>query len=137
MTDTQTLFKTAVLVNNYSLYLAGEARFFYCDFWRSRRGHIWEPPGLPHHTLRRSTDMQAVLSFLLDEVDFPLCRATRLVDYCKQHGIQFNVRGLRAAQDFNYEFEMQGINCGIAPDIKTVLLVAPPEFQFICSSTIR
>ena len=60
-----------------------------------------------------------------------------LVDHCKQHDIRFNIRGLRAAQDFNYEFEMHGINCDIAPDINTVFLVAPPEFQFISSSTIR
>ena len=60
-----------------------------------------------------------------------------LVDYCRQHDIRFNIRGLRAAQDFNYEFEMHGINCDIAPEINTVFLIAPPEFQFISSSTIR
>jgi pantetheine-phosphate adenylyltransferase len=60
-----------------------------------------------------------------------------LVDYCKRHDIRFNIRGLRAAQDFNYEFEMHGINCDIAPEINTVFLIAPPEFQFISSSTIR
>ncbi len=60
-----------------------------------------------------------------------------LVDYCKQHDIRFNIRGLRAAQDFNYEFEMHGINCDIAPEINTVFLMAPPEFQFISSSTIK
>lgn len=60
-----------------------------------------------------------------------------LVDYCRQHGIRFNIRGLRAAQDFNYEFEMHGINHDIAPEINTVFLIAPPEFQFISSSTIR
>src|SRR6187402_171836 len=43
-----------------------------------------------------------------------------LVDYCRSHDIRFNIRGLRAAPDFN-----------------TVFLVAPPEFQFVSSSTIR
>jgi pantetheine-phosphate adenylyltransferase len=60
-----------------------------------------------------------------------------LVDYCRRHDIRFNIRGLRAAQDFNYEFEMHGINHDIAPEINTVFLIAPPEFQFISSSTIR
>jgi pantetheine-phosphate adenylyltransferase len=60
-----------------------------------------------------------------------------LVDYCKRHDIRFNIRGLRATQDFNYEFEMHGINCDIAPEINTVFLVAPPEFQFVSSSTIK
>ena len=50
-----------------------------------------------------------------------------LVDYCRQHDIRFNIRGLRAAQDFNYEFEMHGINCDIAPEINTVFLIAPPR----------
>jgi pantetheine-phosphate adenylyltransferase len=60
-----------------------------------------------------------------------------LVDYCRDYDIRFNIRGLRAAQDFNYEFEMHGINCDMAPDVNTVFLIAPPEFQFISSSTIR
>lgn len=60
-----------------------------------------------------------------------------LVDYCRQHDIRFNIRGLRAVQDFNYEFEMHGANHDIAPEINTVFLIAPPEFQFISSSTIR
>ena len=60
-----------------------------------------------------------------------------LTDYCKEFDIQFNIRGLRAAQDFNYEFEMHGIHCDIAPDLNTVFLPAPPEFQFVSSSTIK
>ena len=58
-------------------------------------------------------------------------------DYCKRHDIRFDIRGLRATQDFNYEFEMHGINCDIAPEINTVFLVAPPELQFVSSSTIK
>ena len=58
-----------------------------------------------------------------------------LVDYCKDHDIRFNIRGLRAVQDFNYEFEMHGINCDVAPEINSVFLVAPPAFQFISSSS--
>ena len=60
-----------------------------------------------------------------------------LVDYCKDHDIRFNIRGLRAVQDFNYEFEMHGINCDVAPEINSVFLVAPPAFQFISSSIIK
>lgn len=60
-----------------------------------------------------------------------------LVDYCLEQQIGFNIRGLRAAQDFNYEFEMHLINCDIAPGIDTVFLPAPPAFQFLSSSTIK
>ena len=60
-----------------------------------------------------------------------------LVEYCQQNRVEFNIRGLRAAQDFNYEFEMHLINCDIAPGINTIFLPAPPEFQFLSSSTIK
>src|SRR5918995_2575931 len=53
-TDAHTLMKTTVLVNNYSSYLrlaSCDAGFFYCDFWRSRRGHIWGPLPRPYHNL--------------------------------------------------------------------------------------
>ncbi|MGD9880140.1 MAG: hypothetical protein AB7F22_15480 [Reyranella sp.] len=59
------------------------------------------------------------------------------MDYCKTHAVAFNIRGLRAAQDFNYEFEMHGTNIDMAPEVNTVFLVAPPEFQFISSTTIK
>src|SRR5215216_2826234 len=36
--------------------------FFCCDFWRSRRPHIWGPLSHPYDGLRRSTAMPAVLS---------------------------------------------------------------------------
>jgi pantetheine-phosphate adenylyltransferase len=52
--------------------------------------------------------------------------ADLLVDYCRAHDIRFNIRGLRAVQDFNYEFEMHGTNCDMVPEINTVFLVAAP-----------
>jgi pantetheine-phosphate adenylyltransferase len=60
-----------------------------------------------------------------------------LVEYCQEHEVKFNIRGLRAAQDFNSEFEMHLINCDIAPGIDTIFLPAPPEFQFLSSSAIK
>lgn len=60
-----------------------------------------------------------------------------LVDYCRDHDIAFNIRGLRAVQDFNYELEMHGMNCDMAPEVNTVFLMAPPEYQFVSSSTIK
>lgn len=60
-----------------------------------------------------------------------------LADYCRARDIRFNVRGLRAVQDFNYEFEMHGTNCEMAPEVNTVFFIAPPEFQFVSSSTIK
>ena len=60
-----------------------------------------------------------------------------LVDYSRSHDIRFNIRGLRAAQDFNYEYEMHGINCDMAPEINTVFLVAPPELSSSAAARSR
>jgi hypothetical protein len=73
-TDARTLAKTAVLVNNYSSISiphrpAGQAGFFCCDFWRSRRRHIWGRPRRPYHGLGRPTDVKAMLSPYRIEVD--------------------------------------------------------------------
>ena len=47
--------RTTVLVNNYSSspgLASCDVGFFYCDFWRSRRRHIWGPLPPPYHNLR-------------------------------------------------------------------------------------
>jgi pantetheine-phosphate adenylyltransferase len=60
-----------------------------------------------------------------------------LVDFVKEVNARVIVRGLRAASDFEYEFEMATMNRSMAPEIETVFLVASPEYMFISSSLIR
>lgn len=60
-----------------------------------------------------------------------------LVDYARKHGAKVLVRGLRAASDFEYEFEMAMMNRSLAPELETVFFVASPEFMFISSTLIR
>jgi hypothetical protein len=50
---------------------AGDTGFFYCDFWRSRSGHIWAPLAPSYQGVHRSADMQAMLSPYRLEVDQP------------------------------------------------------------------
>jgi pantetheine-phosphate adenylyltransferase len=47
------------------------------------------------------------------------------------------LRGLRAVSDFDYEFQMTGLNAQLAPDIETAFLMASGDNQFISSSFIR
>lgn len=47
------------------------------------------------------------------------------------------VRGIRNAQDFDYETEMALVNRRIAPQVKTVYMVPPPELTEVSSSTVR
>lgn len=46
-------------------------------------------------------------------------------------------RGLRAVSDFDFEFQMTGMNARIAPDIETVFLMAADRWQFVSSSFVK
>ncbi len=46
-------------------------------------------------------------------------------------------RGLRAISDFDYEFQMTGMNYRIAPEIETVFLMAADKWQFVSASFVK
>ncbi len=46
-------------------------------------------------------------------------------------------RGLRAISDFDYEFQMTGMNARLAPDIETVFLMAADKWQFVSASFVK
>jgi pantetheine-phosphate adenylyltransferase len=60
-----------------------------------------------------------------------------LVDYARDAGAACIFRGLRAVSDFDYEFQMTGMNLHLAPEIETVFLMAADEWQFVSSSFIK
>ncbi|MBQ1565058.1 MAG: pantetheine-phosphate adenylyltransferase [Clostridia bacterium] len=60
-----------------------------------------------------------------------------LVDYTKQIGAQYIIRGLRAITDFEYEFQINAVNRHLNPDIRTVYFMANPEHSFLSSSSVR
>ena len=47
------------------------------------------------------------------------------------------VRGLRAVSDFEYEFQMAGMNRKLMPDVETVFLAPSDQYQFISSTFVR
>jgi len=47
------------------------------------------------------------------------------------------IRGLRAVSDFEYEFQMVGMNARLNPDIETVFLMASESQQFIASRLVK
>jgi pantetheine-phosphate adenylyltransferase len=47
------------------------------------------------------------------------------------------LRGLRAVSDFEYEFQLAGMNRRLAPDLETVFLTPAEQYEFISSSMIR
>jgi pantetheine-phosphate adenylyltransferase len=60
-----------------------------------------------------------------------------LVEFVRSLGAPVIVRGLRAASDFESEFEMAMMNRSLAPDIETVFFVTSPQFMFVSSTLIR
>lgn len=60
-----------------------------------------------------------------------------LVDCAKQHQASVILRGLRAVSDFEYEFQLAGMNRRLAPELETVFLTPAEQYEFISSSMIR
>ncbi len=60
-----------------------------------------------------------------------------LIHFVESVGASMIVRGLRAVSDFEYEFQMAGMNDRLNPDIETVFLMADPQFQTIASRLVK
>lgn len=60
-----------------------------------------------------------------------------LVDFVRDRGATVLLRGLRAASDFEYEFQLAGMNRKLAPDVETLFLTPAEQFMFISASMIR
>ena len=60
-----------------------------------------------------------------------------LAEYAKQFPNAVIVKGLRAASDFDYEFQMDLINKNINPDLETFFLTASGKYTFLSSSVVR
>ncbi len=60
-----------------------------------------------------------------------------LVHFAKEMKADCLFRGLRAVSDFDYEFQMTGMNARLAPDIETVFLMASDKWQFVSASFVK
>jgi len=60
-----------------------------------------------------------------------------LVDCAQQQGANVIVRGLRAVSDFEYEFQLAGMNRRLAPQLETMFLTPAEQYEFISSTMIR
>ena len=60
-----------------------------------------------------------------------------LIDYAQDQRASMILRGLRAVTDFEYEFQMTGMNRRMNPEIETVFLMASEKNQFIASSMVK
>ena len=60
-----------------------------------------------------------------------------LMDFMRQHGAKVILRGLRAVSDFEYEFQMAGMNRNLYPDVETVFLTPGEQYMFISATMVR
>ena len=60
-----------------------------------------------------------------------------LKDFVRANDARVIVRGLRAVSDFEYEFQMAGMNRYLLPDVETLFLTPSDQYQFISGTIVR
>lgn len=60
-----------------------------------------------------------------------------LKDFVRKVDARVILRGLRAVSDFEYEFQMAGMNRYLLPDVETMFLTPSDQYQFISGSIVR
>jgi len=60
-----------------------------------------------------------------------------LMEFLREHNSKVIVRGLRAVSDFEYEFQMAGMNRILYPDVETVFLTPAEQYMFISATMVR
>jgi pantetheine-phosphate adenylyltransferase len=60
-----------------------------------------------------------------------------LKDFVRKNNARVIVRGLRAVSDFEYEFQMAGMNRYLLPDVETMFLTPSDQYQFISGTFVR
>jgi len=60
-----------------------------------------------------------------------------LVEFSKSKGAQVILRGLRAVSDFEFEFQLAGMNRKMAPGIETVFMMPAEQYTYLSSSVVR
>lgn len=60
-----------------------------------------------------------------------------LMNFLRSQGATVIIRGLRAVSDFEYEFQMAGMNRSLYPDVETVFLTPGEQYMFISATMVR
>ena len=60
-----------------------------------------------------------------------------LMDFMREQNAKLIVRGLRAVSDFEYEFQMAGMNRILYPDVETIFLTPSEQYMFISATMVR
>jgi len=60
-----------------------------------------------------------------------------LIEFIRQHDAHVVLRGLRAVSDFEYEFQLAGMNRSLYPDFETMFLTPSEQHMFISATLVR
>ena len=87
-------------------------------------------------TLQERIEMARVVTAPFEQVEVESFSGL-LRDFVVARGGKAMVRGLRAVTDFDYEFQLAGMNRSLMPDVETVFLTPSDKYQFISSTFVR
>ncbi len=87
-------------------------------------------------TIDERLDMAQQLSAKYPNVEVISYRGL-LRDFVVENDGKVVVRGLRAVSDFEYEFQMAGMNRQLMPEVETLFLTPSDQYQFISSTFVR
>ena len=60
-----------------------------------------------------------------------------LMDFARRNGARVVMRGLRAVSDFEYEFQLAGMNRNLYPEVESIFLTPAEEYLFISATLVR
>ncbi|WP_323000901.1 pantetheine-phosphate adenylyltransferase [Denitromonas sp.] len=90
----------------------------------------------PIFTLEERVDLARTVLAAYDNVEV-VGFSGLLMDFVQARDARVILRGLRAVSDFEYEFQMAGMNRKLFPDVETVFLTPDEEYMFISATMVR
>jgi pantetheine-phosphate adenylyltransferase len=90
----------------------------------------------PVFSLQERLTMAKTVTAGIDHVEV-LALNGLLVEFARQHQAVAIIRGLRAVSDFDYEFQLAGMNRKLAPEVETLFLTPDEKYTYISSSLVR
>ncbi len=90
----------------------------------------------PRFTLKERVDLANQVLASVKKVEI-IEFDTLLVDFTRQCKADVILRGLRAVSDFEYEFQLAGMNRRLAPEVETMFLTPAEQFAYISSSLVK
>lgn len=94
------------------------------------------PAKRPFFTLEERVDIAHEV--LADIPNVEICGFnTLLMNFVHEKGAKIIVRGLRAASDFEYEFQMAGMNRVLFPEVETIFLTPGEQYMFVSATMVR